>query len=110
LPDVPTFREQGVALGEESTWFGIFVPKGTPAPIIAKLNSDVEQVLAQPAMQARAVQLGLRLIGGSPARLAAWSQNDIAKWAAVAIRARLAGASTELCPQHGSRAPLRAMP
>jgi tripartite-type tricarboxylate transporter receptor subunit TctC len=83
LPDVPTFREQGVALAEESTWFGIFVPKGTPAPIIAKLNSDVEQVLAQPAMQARAVQLGLRLIGGSPARLAAWSQNDIAKWAAV---------------------------
>jgi tripartite-type tricarboxylate transporter receptor subunit TctC len=34
LPDVPTFREQGVALAEESTWFG--VPKGMPAPIIAQ--------------------------------------------------------------------------
>jgi tripartite-type tricarboxylate transporter receptor subunit TctC len=90
LPDVPTFREQGVALAEESTWFGIFVPKGTPEPIIAKLNSDVEQVLAQPAMQARAVQLGFRLMGGPPARLAGMLQNDIAKWAAVAKRAGLA--------------------
>ena len=89
LPDVPTFAEEGVAFVEESTWFGIFVPKGTPKPIIAKLNSDVAQVLAQSAMRERAAQLGFRLIGGPPERLADLLQSDIAKWAAVAKTAGL---------------------
>jgi tripartite-type tricarboxylate transporter receptor subunit TctC len=89
LPDVPTFGEQGIAFGEESTWFGLFVPKGTPRPIIAKLNGDVAQVLAQPAMRERAAQLGFRLIGGPPERLADLLQGDIAKWAAVAKTAGL---------------------
>jgi tripartite-type tricarboxylate transporter receptor subunit TctC len=89
LPDVPTFAEQGVPLVEESTWFGIFVPKGTPASIIARLNGDVEQVLAQPAMQARAAQLGFRLIGGPPEKLAALLRSEIAKWAEVARRSGL---------------------
>jgi tripartite-type tricarboxylate transporter receptor subunit TctC len=89
LPDVPTFAEEGVAFVEESTWFGIFVPKGTPKPIIAKLNRDVEQVLAEPAMQARAAQLGFRLIGGPPERLAGLLQSEIVKWAQVAKTAGL---------------------
>ncbi len=67
VPDVPTFRESGVAFVEESTWFGIFVPKGTPKPIVAKLNGDVEKILAQPDMKARGTQ----------------------KWAAVAKSAEL---------------------
>jgi tripartite-type tricarboxylate transporter receptor subunit TctC len=90
LPDVATFAEQGVAFGEESTWFGIFVPKGTPKPIIAKLDSDVAEILAQPAMRARSAQLGFRLIGGPPEKLAGLLQSDIAKWAEVAKSAGLA--------------------
>jgi tripartite-type tricarboxylate transporter receptor subunit TctC len=89
LPAVPTFAEQGVASLTESTWFGIFVPRGTPKPIIAALNRDVEQVLAEPAMRERAAQLGFRLIGGSPDTLAALLQNEIAKWAEVAKTAGL---------------------
>ena len=89
LPDVPTFGEEGVAFVEESTWFCIFVPKGTSKLIIAKLNSDVEQVMAQPAMQARAAQLGFRLIGGPPERLAGLLQSEIVKWAQVARSAGL---------------------
>jgi tripartite-type tricarboxylate transporter receptor subunit TctC len=88
LPDVPTFAEQGIAV-EESTWFGIFVPKDTAAPIIAKLNRDLEQVLAEPAMQERAGELGFRLIGGPPNKLASLLQGDIAKWAQVAKTAGL---------------------
>jgi tripartite-type tricarboxylate transporter receptor subunit TctC len=90
LPDVPTFAEEGLASLTESTWFGVFVPKGTPKPIIAALNRDLEQVLAEPAMQERAAQLGFRLIGGPPDKLAALLQSDIAKWAAVAKTAGLA--------------------
>ena len=89
LPDVPTFAEQGVALVEESTWFGIFVPKGTPKPIIAKLNHDVAQVLGEPAMRARAAELGFRLIGGPPEQLADLLGSEIAKWARVAKGAGL---------------------
>jgi tripartite-type tricarboxylate transporter receptor subunit TctC len=89
LPGVPTFVEQGVAFAEESTWFGIFVPKGTPKPIIAKLNHDVEQVLAEPAMRERAAQLGFRLIGGPPEKLAGLLQSEIVKWAQVAKTAGL---------------------
>jgi tripartite-type tricarboxylate transporter receptor subunit TctC len=89
LPDVPTFAEQGVALVEESTWFGVFVPKGTSQPIVAKLNHDLEQVLREPAMQARAAQLGFRLIGGPPDALAALLQRETAKWAEVAKTAGL---------------------
>jgi tripartite-type tricarboxylate transporter receptor subunit TctC len=89
LPEVPTFAEQGVAFVEESTWFGIFVPKGTPKPIIAKLNRDVEQVLAEPAMRERAAQLGFRPIGGPPDRLAGLLQSEIVKWAQVAKTAGL---------------------
>jgi tripartite-type tricarboxylate transporter receptor subunit TctC len=88
LPDVPTFAEQGIAV-EESTWFGIFVPKDTPKPIIAKLNHDLEQVLAEPTLQERAAQLGFRLIGGPPDKLAGLLANDIAKWAQVAKSAGL---------------------
>jgi tripartite-type tricarboxylate transporter receptor subunit TctC len=88
LPDVPTFAEQGIAV-EESTWFGVFVPKDTPRPIIAKLNHDLAQVLAEPAMQERAGELGFRLIGGPPNKLASLLQGDIAKWAQVAKTAGL---------------------
>jgi tripartite-type tricarboxylate transporter receptor subunit TctC len=89
LPDVPTFAEEGGAFVEESTWFGIFVPKGTPKLIIAKLNRDVEQVLAEPAMRERADQLGFRLIGGPTEKLAALLQSEIVKWAQVAKTAGL---------------------
>ncbi len=90
LPEVPTFAEEGLASLTESTWFGVFVPKGTPKPIIAALNRDLQQVLAEPAMQERAAQLGFRLIGGPPEKLAALLQSDIAKWAEVAKTAGLA--------------------
>lgn len=48
--DIPTFRESGVDLGglEDGAWFGIVAPTGTPAAIIEKLNSAVNQVLIDP--------------------------------------------------------------
>ena len=90
LPNVPTFVEQGIPITEESTWFGIFAPKGTPRAITAKLNGDVAEVLAEPAFRERAAALGFRLIGGSPEQLAALLRDDIGKWAAVAEAAGLA--------------------
>jgi len=90
LPEVPTFKEQGVAMEEESTWFAFFAPKGTPRDIVDKVNRDVARVLAQPDVKTRGVTLGYRFIGGSPGELATFLKAETAKWAEVAKRADLA--------------------
>jgi len=89
LPEVATFKEQGVAMEEESTWFAFFAPKGTPRELIAKVNRDVARILAQSDIKARGVTLGYRFIGGSPEQLASFLKNEIAKWAEVAKSANL---------------------
>jgi tripartite-type tricarboxylate transporter receptor subunit TctC len=89
LPEVPTLKEEGVAMEEESTWFAFFAPKGTPKEIVAKVNRDVEHILAMPDVKARGVTLGYRFIGGPPEKLAAFLTAEIAKWAEVAKNAEL---------------------
>ena len=84
VPNVPTFKELGIPLVEPSTWFGIFVPKGTPKEIVAKLNKDINQVLATPDMQARLSSLGFSLVGGAPDVLTKHLASEITKWASVA--------------------------
>ena len=83
LPDVPTMTELGIKMGEESSWYAFFAPKGTPRPIVDKINRDLEKVLAMPEMKEREAQLGYRFIGGSPEKLAAHVKSEIAKWGAL---------------------------
>jgi len=83
LPEVPTLTELGIKMGEESSWYAFFAPKGTPRPIVDKINRDLEQVLALPEMKERGTQLGYRFIGGSPEKLAAHLKSEIAKWDAL---------------------------
>jgi len=80
LPAVPTLTEAGVNMPEESSWYAFFAPKGTPKPIVAKINADIEKVLAMPDMREREVQLGYRFIGGSPDKLASFMDAEITKW------------------------------
>ncbi len=89
LPDVPTFREVGVPFVEETSWYGIYAPKGTPADIVAKVNADVDRILASPDMKQRSATLGFRLLGGTPDKLGAMLKSEIARWAEVAKRASL---------------------
>ena len=91
LPDVPTFDELGVKFEEETSWYALFAPKGTPKEIIAKINRDLERILALPDVKEREAQLGYRMIGGPPERLAAFLGNEIAKWSAVAKSPSFAG-------------------
>jgi tripartite-type tricarboxylate transporter receptor subunit TctC len=90
LPDVPTFKEQGVPFVAETSWYGIFAPKGTPKPIVEKINRDVNTVLTLPEVKARGAQLGYRFAGGPPDRLGAWLKSEIVKWATIADKANLA--------------------
>ena len=84
LPDVPTFKELGIAFVAETSWYGIYAPKGTPGKIIAMVNKDVSQILESSEIQKRSEPLGFRLLGGPPETLAARLKDEIAKWAEMA--------------------------
>src|SRR6266852_2575184 len=89
LPEVPTFTELGVKFVDETSWYALFAPKGTPKEIIAKVNGDIARILAMPDMKEKAVTLGYRYVGGTPDALAAFLRSEIAKWAEVAKSASL---------------------
>jgi tripartite-type tricarboxylate transporter receptor subunit TctC len=84
LTEVPTFQELGIAFVDESSWYALFAPRGTPKEIIAKINADMTRILALPDMKERETTLGYRFIGGAPDKLAAMLKHEIDKWAEVA--------------------------
>src|SRR5579872_412061 len=82
LPGVPTVADT-VPGYEASAWFGMAVPKGTPRPVIDKLNRVINQALADPAMQAKLADLGGVLIAGTPEDFGKVIADETAKWAKV---------------------------
>lgn len=80
LPDIPTMTEAGVNMKDESSWYGFFAPKGTPKPIIDKINRDLQTVIDKPDMREKELALGYRFIGGPPERLADYLKGEMAKW------------------------------
>jgi tripartite-type tricarboxylate transporter receptor subunit TctC len=82
LPDVPAVSET-VKGYEASAWFGMAVPKGTPRPIVDKLNKAVNAALADPAMRAKLAELGGTLIPGTPEDFGKLVAGETAKWAPV---------------------------
>jgi tripartite-type tricarboxylate transporter receptor subunit TctC len=82
LPGVPTVAET-VPGYEASAWFGMAVPKGTPRPIMDKLNRQINQALADPGIQAKLADLGGILIAGSPEDFGKVIADETEKWAKV---------------------------
>jgi tripartite-type tricarboxylate transporter receptor subunit TctC len=64
-PDTPTITEAGLPGFEFSAWGALLAPKGTPAPIIEKLNSAAVAALSDPQVHKRLIDLGYEVIGGS---------------------------------------------
>ena len=69
LPDVPTLVELGHSGHDASAWFALSAPKGTPEPIIAKLNAEATKAVSSPDLVAQFAQMGARPIPSSPAEL-----------------------------------------
>ena len=84
LPDLPTIGEF-VPGYEMSAWFGVGVPKGTPAEVIDKINKETNAALADPKMMARFTDLGGIAIGGSPADFGNLIADETEKWAKVSV-------------------------
>lgn len=83
MPDVPTVAESGLPGYEIVGWFGLFAPAGTPKPVIAKLNRELNQVLRAPETQKRFESEGLVPGGGTPEELVKFLRSEIAKWGAL---------------------------
>jgi tripartite-type tricarboxylate transporter receptor subunit TctC len=82
LPDVPTVAET-VPGYEASAWFGMGVPKGTPADVIETLNKSVNQALKDPTMIERLAELGGAPMPGTPADFGKVMADEVAKWKKV---------------------------
>jgi tripartite-type tricarboxylate transporter receptor subunit TctC len=80
LPDVPTLNEAGVKGFESGTWNAIAAPPKTPAAIVAKLNTAVNDVLNSPDVQDKFAKLNLHAAGGTPAHAAAFIKNETQTW------------------------------
>jgi tripartite-type tricarboxylate transporter receptor subunit TctC len=89
LPNVPTVQESGVANFDVTAWNGLYAPAGTPAAIIDTLNAALHDVLADPALKKRALDLGIDARASTPAELDARMRSDIGKWGEVIARAHI---------------------
>ena len=85
--DLPTMAEQGLAGFNASIWFGLVGPAKMPADLVARINADVNQILALPDVVAKLEEFGAEDGGGSPARFDAFMKEERVKWAAV-VKAR----------------------
>jgi tripartite-type tricarboxylate transporter receptor subunit TctC len=88
-PDVPTMAEAGVPDMEVALWMALFVPAGTPAPIVKRLNDEVARAVRLPDVRERLIALGVDPVGGTPEELARVLARDLEKWSAVAKAANI---------------------
>jgi len=88
LPDVPTVAEFLTGY-EATTWWGIGVPRGTPAEIIDQLNRAINAALADPKLKKRLEDEGASVLGGSPGEFAKLIVDETEKWGNVIRTARI---------------------
>ncbi|WP_399686210.1 Bug family tripartite tricarboxylate transporter substrate binding protein [Xenophilus sp.] len=83
FPDVPTLDEAGFKGFDADTVFGFYAPAGTPQPVIAKLNAEINKVLAMPAVQERIAQLGGEAAPGTPEAFHERAMADSVRFGAI---------------------------
>jgi tripartite-type tricarboxylate transporter receptor subunit TctC len=91
FPDVPTLKEQGLPDLEVETWYAMFAPAGTPAPIIARLNRDLNEFLKEADVRDVLEKQGLVPEGGAPQLLGDRVKMELARWTRVVKAAGIKG-------------------
>ena len=84
LPELASAHEQGVADFSAWTWFALFLPRGVPDAVAAKLHEAAAAAMGMPFMQARLKQIGAEVVAPerrSQAYLQRFVETEIAKWA-----------------------------
>ena len=89
LPDVPTMAEAGLPGYDTSTWGGLLAPAGTPKATVAKLNAEVNRILALPDVRKTLQDAGIEPGSGSPQQFSEFIATEVVKWAKVAKGANI---------------------
>jgi tripartite-type tricarboxylate transporter receptor subunit TctC len=92
LPEVPTLAESGVPGYEATIWLGLMAPKNTPAAIVARLNAEVEKIVANPDTAKAWRAQGATPMSMSVAEFTRYLDDDIVKWARIV---KVSGAKPE---------------
>ena len=90
FPELPTIAESGLPGYEAVSWFGLFAPAGTPRAVVAKINTDVQRVLADADFREKFLAPNyFEPISGSPEEFAAYVRREAAKWSQVIHQANI---------------------
>jgi tripartite-type tricarboxylate transporter receptor subunit TctC len=89
LPDVPTLDEIGIPGFDVTAWQGLFVPKGTPADVVARLSAEMNKAITAPDVKARLEDFGLEVVPSDGPALAAFLQKETVFWHALIKERRL---------------------
>lgn len=80
LPDIPSMKEVGLPEFDMHSWNGIFVPTGTPASVVSRLNSELRAIVADPVVYARLKEFGFDAFTSTPAELGSFVKEELEKW------------------------------
>jgi tripartite-type tricarboxylate transporter receptor subunit TctC len=82
-PDIPTLQEAGVKGAEVDMWYAFMAPRGTPAPIVSKLDAELQAILATPEIKSNFDRQGMDAAASSPEELGELMKKDYARWGEV---------------------------
>ena len=89
FPQVPTLAESGMPNMVVENWTGVMAPARTPPAVIAKLNAEINNILALPEVKDMLVKIGVSQVGGTPQTLDALVRKEIKMWTQVAKRGNI---------------------
>jgi len=82
-PNAPTIQTVLPNLDQVTVWLGLVAPKGTPAPVVAKLQQEIAKTLADPAIKAKADAAGLYPATTTPAEFAVFIRKEAERWSKI---------------------------
>jgi tripartite-type tricarboxylate transporter receptor subunit TctC len=85
-PDIPTLAESGLPDFDVSAWTGLFVPAGTPAAIIDRLNAETRKIAGDKSYVSLIQSMGTDVASSSPEAFSKFVSNDVARWSTVITR------------------------
>jgi tripartite-type tricarboxylate transporter receptor subunit TctC len=83
LPEVPTVAEVSLPGYDVPNWYGMLAPAGTPAPVLARLNTMINEALAEPRVRATLLDNGFEIVGGPPEVLGTLIRESVPRWGAL---------------------------
>jgi tripartite-type tricarboxylate transporter receptor subunit TctC len=88
-PDVPTVAESGLPGFDVDLWTAIYAPAGVPPAVLARLNAEINKVLAHPELKAAFAKIGIEPRGTTPEEAAAFTRAEYEKWKKVIVEGKI---------------------